>query len=62
MVERMNVPRFDKVCHCEQCSEDYADAADDDVRDTEERILASHDSTSRDDNRFGTSILSYREV
>jgi len=41
----------------EDSSEQNAETADDNVRDTEERVPTTHDGPRRDQNRLGAAIL-----
>lgn len=50
-----NLPRLDHVRDGEDGAEENADSADDDVCDTEERVLTSHDGSSRDQDGLGAT-------
>jgi hypothetical protein len=46
----------------EDGSEKDAHATDDNVRNAEERVSATHHGPCRDDNRFGSFVLPCRKV
>jgi hypothetical protein len=47
-----NIPRLDEMSCSKDQADDYTQTANDDVRDTQERILATDHRSSRDQDRF----------
>jgi hypothetical protein len=50
-------PRLNEMRSQEHRAQQDANTAHNKVCDTEERVLAAHDSARRDEDRFGTAVL-----
>lgn len=56
------IPWFDEMGYCEDCSEEDAEATDDNVGDAEEGVLAAHDCVGGYDYGLCTAIFCDGEV
>lgn len=59
---REGVPWLDQVCSSEKCSQKDADAANHNVRNSEEWVAAAHHGSSGDDNGLGALVRLHGEV
>ena len=56
------MPWFDKMCNSEYNTQDDAKATNHDIGDSQEGILAAHDSPCRYQNRLGATVYLDREI
>jgi hypothetical protein len=55
------LPRFDEMSSSEYCTKEYTKTSYDTVRNSKERILATHDGSGGNQNRFGTAEFRHAE-
>ena len=55
-LEASHLPGLEELSHGEEGAKEDAEAADDDVGDTEERVSAAHDCTSREQDGLGAGV------
>lgn len=56
------LPRFDQMRYCKEGAENNADTSDDDVSDSKEGILASHDGASADYDGLRSAVIDDVEI
>jgi hypothetical protein len=60
--EKGSLPWLDEMRHSEQCPKDNTDAPNDNIGNTQERILTTHDRRSGYYEGFCTTVFGDREI